>query len=694
MSSNQPGNLEADTLSSLKSTFTFSRRPRPPTGTPNHSERVPLGKGVKKIARRGSKGGLRNIFTRTKADPELSHVFIPVMEESVQRSPLSRRSLPVTGEADDELETSIQRSYTKSISATPENKRSDRGLRLGMRSRTTKADPTPKSNVKPTPKSSPRAPRRTLAAWDPPPLFQAYPQAIKHAQLSSSTLSADSILRMSNHRRGSSIREEITQAGLVGDEPQTPAAKKTEKARNKHRRQISGSKSKVEWTQKIYVLVTSGYLLQYSGEGSFDRLPEKMMQLGKDSVAFASDVIPGKHWVLQISQAMDTDGTPAPDARSLLSRLAFRGADYRRTATSLLLILNSAEELESWITTVRREIEALGGKKYVSETGKPKVDDEVVQLKAHESQRYLVQRDPDRFSNPPTPSALSFNTPVWRQSVDYHEPPTPEFQSRSVIGPSSERLSVATSSASHDGQQLDSLRDNSFRFSYISSGQRTFVTSESSTPTCSPTQETFVIVNESRPSKSVEEARPRPNASAISERRRSMQTMKNPAFELHTAPKAIHSRPHSTYGGPGRGASIQSPSTPNFSVPTSKRYTLVRRPDIVEPTPQIQVKTPGRVLEASMKGNRKSPPAPLKGRPLSPVLDQNSPVKQIPVYTPTKTSLEKVMQHRASIVEIRPRSSNDSPNKNSTTIVESPLPMRRFSLTPPKPPKIVHTTLQ
>jgi len=78
-----------------------------------------------------------------------------------------------------------------------------------------------------------------------------------------------------------------------------------------------------------------------------------MMQLGRDSVAFASDVIPGKHWVLQISQAMDADGTPAADSRSFISRLAFRGADYRRTATSLLLVLNSAEDMDSWLAVVK-----------------------------------------------------------------------------------------------------------------------------------------------------------------------------------------------------------------------------------------------------------------------------------------------------------------------------------------------------
>ena len=219
---------------------------------------------------------------------------------------------------------------------------------MNPRSKSVKhSKPTPNKASPKSTKSSPKPPTRSSAAWDPPPLFQAYPQAIKHAQLSASTLSADSIIRISNHKRNNSLRDELSQTGTSGDgQAQTAVAKKAEKARRKHRRQVSGSISKSDWTQKIFVLVTSGYLLQYSGDGSFDRLPEKMMQLGKDSVAFASDVIPGKHWVLQISQAMDADGIPAADSRSLFSRLTFRGADYRRTATSLLLVLNSAEDMD------------------------------------------------------------------------------------------------------------------------------------------------------------------------------------------------------------------------------------------------------------------------------------------------------------------------------------------------------------
>ena len=121
----------------------------------------------------------------------------------------------------------------------------------------------------------------------------------------------------------------------------------------RYRRQIGHGRS-LSWSHRD--------LLQYAGEGSFNSFP-RVLQLGKDSVAFASDAIPGKHWVLQVSESMDADGTPTADSRSLLSRLAFRSADYRRTATSLLLILDSAEDMGSWIAAVRREIEALGGRK-------------------------------------------------------------------------------------------------------------------------------------------------------------------------------------------------------------------------------------------------------------------------------------------------------------------------------------------
>ena len=699
MSSNNGTSVEADSLSTIKSTFNFSRRARPPPPTAGLglAERTPLGPGAAKLNRRESRGGLRSIFTRNKTNPEINRSISPTKESVGAQDVLLEKSSSFRGKTDAGMGPSTGRVYAKSTASTSERKSA---LRMSIMPKSTMTRPVSRGNPKQSTKPVPKPPRRTLAAWDPPPLFQAYPQAIKHAQLSSSTLSADSILRISNHRRNSSIREDITQSGLGAEELQTAAAKKIEKTRSKHQRQLSGSLSKADWTQKIYMLVTSGYLLQYSGEGSFDRLPEKMMQLGKDSVAFASDVIPGKHWVLQISQAMDSDGVPAPDPRSLLSRLTFRGADYRRTATSFLLILDSAEDLESWITAVRREIEALGGKKYVSETGKPKVDEEVMRLKSQPSQRLLVQRDPDRFSNPPTPRTSSYEPP-WTHSgdVEDQEPTVPSLRTQYVVGPSANRLSVATSSASHDSQPYDSLKDNSFRLSYMSSGQRTLVTSQGSTPACSPTQETFITIAESRIGDYVEEVRPRPNAAAISDRRRSMQAMQKPtiqthASEFHPTSKASQPRPHSTYGGLGGPTVVPSPSTPNFSVPhsVSKRYTMARISDNTSMPSSTSIKIPTKEKDPSMKGNRKSPPAPLKAPQLSPVQDYPSPVKQIPANTSTGSSFHKASTSRPSTINIPAHSQSASPRSTSTG--GSPISARRSSYMPPKSPRIVQSSVQ
>jgi hypothetical protein len=686
---------------SPKSSFKFSRRPRPPppTSTSDTNERVPLGPISSKLSRRESKGGLRGIFIRAKTNPESNYTFSPVVEEPVQPTPLRGGSLQLPYESTkfslEESPNNLDRRYD---SAEIARRSTERFFTMSMRSKSTrKAKPMLKPPPKSSPKSASKPARRNSATWDPPPLFQAYPQAIKHAQLTASTLSADSILRISNHKTNGNLRDDITQAGLGVGEPKTAAAKKSERARSRHRRQISGSISKADWTQKIYVLVTSGYLLQYSGEGSFDRLPEKMMQLGKDSVAFASDVIPGKHWVLQISQSMDADGTPAPDARSLLSRLTFRGADYRRTATSLLLVLESAEELESWITTVRREIEALGGKKYTSETGKPKHDDKVMQLVAQPSHRCFIQRDPDKLSNPPTPRTLIFNPPWNRPSDQDHNlrDSMAETSSQSMVEPSMERLSIGTSLGSQDSQQLDSLRENSFRLSYMSSGQRTLVTSQGSSPSCSPTRETFGAPEESRQSEFIEEVRPRPNAIAINERRRSMQAMQNPTFDFHATPKQTRPRPHSTFATPGKPlpqpSQHPSPLTPNFSVPhaVGKRYSLAKSPSGAMPPVLIQAKKPS-IQDTAMKGNRKSPPAPLKARPLSPVKDLPSPEQQPLVYTPSGTSFKLLPQSKPLLIEIPARSQSSSPLLTSPPFRST----RRASAISPKSPSTMPNEYQ
>ncbi|PLB40229.1 peptidase family M20/M25/M40 protein [Aspergillus candidus] len=232
--------------------------------------------------------------------------------------------------------------------------------------------------------------------WKPPPLFQAYPQALKHDILPAPVLSADSILRihatsMAKYRDEAAHSHRDDSAGEI-----TARKKKEDKERSKHLRSLSGTIGKAEWTKKIFVLATSGYIMQYSGGGKHDRLPEKVLQLGPASVAFASDAIPGKHWVLQISHTAEANDPTTEAPRPRFSRFGFHRSHTRRLAHSFLLVFTSPEDMSSWLLAVRAQIEARGGKKYVSE----KVFDEDMEHELHpkSSVRQPAKRDPNRFS--------------------------------------------------------------------------------------------------------------------------------------------------------------------------------------------------------------------------------------------------------------------------------------------------------
>lgn len=675
-----------DDFLNLQSTLTMSRRQRPPpmdmSTEQEEKSRIPLKESQKepqpmaresKIERRQSRNALRSLFTKTKV--ERPTISMPILEENspAPASAIPERSRRAVAESGLKRSLSLRRNKTESEKspATPVTPMRP-GSRMRMSTKPS-AKPSPKSPK--STKSASRAPRRTSTAWDPPPLFQAYPQAIKHAQLSASTLSADTILRLNNHTKNNSLRDEIAHARMGHAADSAATARITAKSKSKHHRQLSGSLSKADWTQKIFVLVTSGYLLQYAGDGSFDRLPEKMMQLGKDSVAFASDVIPGKHWVLQISQAMDSDGTPAADSRSFLSRLGFRGADYRRTATSLLLVFNSPEDMDSWLAVVRREIEALGGKKHVSETGKPKPDDKVMKLEAQPRHRYQITRDPDQASIPPSPQLPNFGPPPWRTEKDdeLHQKLEDAVNSWTspqlpLFSPSAGERSGTNSVISHAERQLDGLRDSSNRFSYMSSGERTLITTTEGTPATSPVCATtpgfddISLKSEHQPP--TEEARPRPNASAINERRRSMQTIHVPSIDVPPQPKNFR---HSTYVGPPRNGRNYPAGAPNFSVPnsSSKRWSAQKLPAAPVPAPAAI-----RARESALKGMRKTATSDLKdSRPLSPVKDLS------PTSAESKHALQesKPVEPELPLVETTPPQPEADSRQENGMLSHSPL---------------------
>ena len=195
---------------------------------------------------------------------------------------------------------------------------------------------------------------------DPPPLFQAYPQALRHATLDAPCLPVDVILRKASqpHSRNSSVSTLISPKGPGA----TPSSKQEYE---KHTKRLYASINGGGWTTQLFVLLTSGFLLQYAGDGHHDRLPERMMPLGKDTVAFASDAIPGRHWVLQVSQAADDDRIVASEPPTgIRSRLGMQNPESRLMAWNFLLVFDSPEELDIWMTLIRREVEMLGGREY------------------------------------------------------------------------------------------------------------------------------------------------------------------------------------------------------------------------------------------------------------------------------------------------------------------------------------------
>ncbi|KAL9004745.1 MAG: hypothetical protein Q9188_002452 [Gyalolechia gomerana] len=315
-----------------------------------------------------------------------------------------------------------------------------------------------------------------LIPWDPPPLFQAYPQSVKHADVYAPNVPADTILRCNEKKRKQKKKDKISESGQTNGVDGEVMS---------HDEDQDGLQD-LELVRKIYVLVTSGYFLQYAGEGSFDRLPEKIMPIGQDSAAFASDAIPGKHWVLQVSHASDENGEAKLEKWSLVKRLGIRGDAKRCSASNYLLILDSPEDLDNWLSIVRREIEAWGGKRYQPDlVVRPNPDEVPRTLRQKLSRQYLVKRDPNQFSNnaiewsAACEGAVLGGTPT--AGTRKHSTATQE----SVHSPSTSNMTAST-----DQNLLERLR-SSPRISRVSTEAKTYSTSREASPVPSPTNIAF-----------------------------------------------------------------------------------------------------------------------------------------------------------------------------------------------------------
>ena len=423
-------------------------------------------------------------------------------------------------------------------------------------------------------------------SWNPPPLFQAYPQAVKHAALAMPPTSADTILRLQSEKKRKDRRK-------ANDMDQADSSNIDNSAR--HNEDTDASCSGI-WLPKVFILATSGYFLQYAGEGKFDRLPEKIMPIGKDSAAFASDAIPGKHWVLQVSHLSDENGTSTPQSHNqIFKNLRFRGEMARRTASNMLLVFENPEDLDSWLVVVRKEIEALGGRKYCRE-GKDWLPEGSQGLHQRPSVRYLVKRDPNQFSS--ISKDLGHNV---RDGEVNHD----SLHLDSVQKPSSglhesfHSPPVSSTTASTDHNTLERLR-LSPRVSYISASAKTFSTSARTSPGVSPIRAEFRLPDLAFSNNEI----PMPGSTDFTSARNS--------FPNETQEKS-ESRPPTALSQPSpdplaASKHTLSPGAPNFSIPSfCKRYSSASS------TPPLSKRSSFKSTNSRVEASLRIPSVPRAG---------------------------------------------------------------------------------
>ncbi|KAM0712498.1 hypothetical protein Q7P37_011595 [Cladosporium fusiforme] len=199
-----------------------------------------------------------------------------------------------------------------------------------------------------------------ISQWDPPPLFQAFARSTINGLVEVSTASPETILAKSRNKNSGALF--LQQEGAPRASTDTGrSGEMLRLGRFASRNSGSVHVTHVELERKIFVLMTTGHLLQYAEYGPSGRLPEKVLPLSENSAAFSSDLISGKPFVAQISQAVDDKGLPVPPASSLFSRVGIKNSAAKRCISNVLLVLPDGDELNTWLEAVRKQVEDLGG---------------------------------------------------------------------------------------------------------------------------------------------------------------------------------------------------------------------------------------------------------------------------------------------------------------------------------------------
>ena len=182
---------------------------------------------------------------------------------------------------------------------------------------------------------------------DPPPFAEAFRHAILHARL-------EVVVPRAELKRSGSVLSRLS-----------PALSTTTGTFNSSTEGRSRAGS-VALAPKSIILSDDGCLLQYPLEGASNRTPERVLQLGPKSIAVASDILPGRHWVLNVSSNSNSPELAVDRLlRSPRPTFGFRGrSEQHKRAQGLLIAFNDDTMFNDWLVAIRTEIEALGGLEY------------------------------------------------------------------------------------------------------------------------------------------------------------------------------------------------------------------------------------------------------------------------------------------------------------------------------------------
>lgn len=188
-----------------------------------------------------------------------------------------------------------------------------------------------------------------------PPFAEAFRHAIIHAKLEVPVSSNEMRRSKSVGRRSSPDRHgRQTDTSLLGSV-------------TKPVRSRSSSAALVE---KLFILSDDGCIFQYHVDGPSNRTPESVLELGQTSIAFASDAIPGRHWVLNVVRdgSLSSLDLSTPTWPSMLEMFSRKSTGLKKQSRELLLVFKDDSLFKEWLVNVRKEIEAFGGMQYHEES--------------------------------------------------------------------------------------------------------------------------------------------------------------------------------------------------------------------------------------------------------------------------------------------------------------------------------------